>query len=158
VREGQGLSTLSGVRIGEVAERAGVPTKTIRYYETIGLLPAPDRAANGYRDYADGIIDRLAFIRAAQVSGLTLGEIRSIVAFRNRGETPCAHVRDLIDQRAADIDRRISELQEIRAELTRLAERALRLDPADCSPASICHIITAPERHGKPAARTPQSG
>lgn len=143
------------MRIGEVAERAGVPAKAIRYYETIGLLPAPDRAANGYRNYADGIIDRLAFIRAAQASGLTLGEIRSIVAFRNRGETPCAHVRDLIDQRAADIDRRISELQAIRAELARLADRALGLNPADCSPALICHIITPSGRHGKPAARTP---
>ncbi len=146
------------MRIGEVAERAGVPAKTIRYYETIGLLPAPDRAANGYRDYADGIIDRLAFVRAAQVCGFTLGEIRGIVAFRNRGETPCAHVRDLIDQRAADIDRRVSELQEMRAELARLAERALRLDPADCSPASICHIISTPARRGKPVARTPRSG
>lgn len=146
------------MRIGEVAERAGVPAKTIRYYETIGLLPAPDRAANGYRDYADGIIDRLAFVRAAQVSGLTLAEIRSIVAFRNRGETPCAHVHDLIGQRAADIDQRILELQETRAELARLAERALQLNPADCSPASICHIITTPGRHGKPVARTPQSG
>ena len=130
--------------IGEVANLAAVPAKTIRYYETIDLLPEPERTANGYRDYDDDVVDRLAFIRAAQASGFTLGEIRSVVAFRNRGEAPCAHVRSLIDQRATDIDRRIAELQGLRADLTRLAKRARRLDPADCDPASICHIISTP--------------
>ncbi len=115
--------------------------KTIRYYESIGLLACAERSTNGYRDYGDDVVDRLAFIRAAQSSGFTLGEIRSVVAFRNRGETPCAHVRDLIDQRATEIDARIAELERIRADLRRLTRRAKHLDPADCDPASICHII-----------------
>jgi DNA-binding transcriptional MerR regulator len=131
------------MRIGEVEDRSGVPAKTIRYYESIGLLAAPGRAANGYRNYDTGIMARLAFIRAAQASGLTLGEIRSIIAFRDRGETPCDHVRELIDRRAAQIDEQITELQRLRAELGRLARRARRLDPANCEPAGVCHIIAS---------------
>lgn len=131
------------MRIGEVADRSGVPAKTIRYYETVGLLPAADREANGYRSYGADIMQRLAFIRAAQASGLTLGEIRSIIAFRDCGEKPCDHVRDLIDRRAAQIDDQIGELQRLRAELARLARRARRLDPADCQPAGVCHIISS---------------
>lgn len=132
------------MRIGEVAERSGITTKTIRYYESIGLLPAPERAANGYRRYANTVLQRLGFIRAAHASGLTLGEIRSILAFRDRGETPCDHVRTLIERRAAEIDTRITELERIRADLAALGRRARRLDPADCHPAAVCHIIKPP--------------
>jgi len=89
-------------------------------------------------------LDRLAFIRAAQASGLTLGEIRGVVAFRDRGETPCDHVHSLIDQRAAEIDRRINELQSVRADLARLAQRARQLDPTDCDATAVCHIIGPP--------------
>ena len=129
------------MRIGEVARRSGVPIRTIRYYEDIGVLDPPPRRASGYRDYDDGVIDRLAFVRSAQTVGLTLGEIREIVAFRARGETPCAHVINLIAQRSADLSRRIAELQTMQAELTRLARRARSLDPRDCHPSQICHII-----------------
>jgi DNA-binding transcriptional MerR regulator len=134
------------VRIGEVADRAGVAAKTIRYYESLGLLPSPARAQNGYRDYDEAVLGRLTFIRAAQASGLTLGEIRSVLAFRDRGEAPCDHVRSLIDRRAAELDERIAELTRMRGELTRLAKRARRLDPADCEPAMVCHIITTGSR------------
>lgn len=127
--------------IGTVAERSGLPAKTIRYYESVGVVQPPRRSPNGYRDYDESVLDRLAFVRAAQASGLTLGEIRSVVAFRDRGETPCDHVRTLIDRRALEIDRRIDELQRVRADLARLARRARGLDPADCDPSAVCHII-----------------
>jgi len=127
--------------IGEVERRSGVPAKTIRYYEGIGVLTAPAREASGYRSYDDTVLDRLAFIRAAQAAGLHLGEIREIVALRDRGETPCSHVTDIIGRRAAEIDRQIAELEHVRAELRRLARRAARLDPKDCRPDRVCHII-----------------
>lgn len=127
--------------IGEVADRAEVPAKTIRYYESIGVLPAAERGANGYRHYPAGILHRLAFIRAAQACGFTLGEIRGIVAFRDRGDAPCGHVRELIDLHAADVDRRIAELHAVKRELARLAQRARQLDPTQCAPAAVCHII-----------------
>ncbi len=141
--------------IGQLAERSGVPAKTIRYYESIEVLPAAERSANGYRRYPDAILHRLAFIRAAQASGFTLGEIRGIVAFRDRGAVPCDHVRQLIDRRAVDVEQRIAELQAIRTELARLARRARHLDPTECQPAAVCHIIgpPAPRELGLPDTR-----
>jgi MerR family transcriptional regulator, copper efflux regulator len=129
------------MRIGEVAARSGISTNTIRYYEDIGVLPRPERSASGYRDYAVSVLDRLAFVRAAQAIGLSLGEIRSIVALRDEGETPCGHVLHLLRHRAADLDRRIAELLALRDELHRLVARAEALDPTDCDQRRICHLI-----------------
>ena len=129
------------MRIGELAAVSGVTAKTIRYYEDIGVLDPPARTPSGYRDYTPEATDRVAFIRSAQAVGLSLGEIRGIVALRDRGTTPCGHVLDLITARAADLDRRISELQRLRTELGRLVDRAQHLDPADCDPRRVCHLI-----------------
>ncbi|MGH8975046.1 MAG: heavy metal-responsive transcriptional regulator [Acidimicrobiia bacterium] len=129
------------MRIGELASRSGVSNKTIRYYEDIGVVLPPRRSPSGYRDYDDSALDRLAFVRAAQAVGLSLGEIRSILALRDGGETPCGHVLDLLRARSADFDRRIAELRTLRGELHRLVERAGDLDPADCDPGRICHLI-----------------
>jgi DNA-binding transcriptional MerR regulator len=131
------------MRIGELAAATGVPAKTIRYYESIHVLEPPARTPTGYRDYNPDATDRLAFIRAAQAIGLTLGEIRSIVALRDRGQTPCGHVLDLLNARAADLDQRIADLQRLRAEIARLADRARHLDPARCDARRICHLIDA---------------
>lgn len=130
------------MRIGEVAERAGVTDKTIRYYEQIGVLASPSRTASGYRDYDDSVLDRLQFVRAAQAVGLTLGEIREVIALRDHGTVPCEHVVDVIRRRASQIDQRIAELQQIRTELERLDRRAETLDPRDCPPDKVCHLIT----------------
>lgn len=135
------------VRIGELADRSGVPVKTIRYYEDIGVMNPPERTPSGYRDYDAPAIDRLAFIRAAQAVGLTLGEIRQVVALRERGETPCTHVVELLERRTAEISERIAELQRLQGDLQRLASRAQGLDPADCDPQRVCHVI-APRRAG----------
>lgn len=129
------------MRIGEVADRSGVSTKTIRYYEEVGLLPPPERSASGYRDYEASVLDRLAFIRAAQAVGLSLGEIRGIVALRDEGQTPCGHVLDLLRSRSAELDCRIDELRALRGELNRLVARADGLDPTDCDPRRICHLV-----------------
>jgi MerR family copper efflux transcriptional regulator len=127
------------MRIGEVAEAVSVPTKTIRYYEEIGLLPAPARSANGYRTYDPSACDRLRFVKAAQAVGFSLGEIREILAFRERGEEPCAHVLDLMDRRARDISERIDALERMRADLHQLAARGRA---ARGHGGSYCHIIS----------------
>ena len=132
------------MRIGDLARRSGVTAKTIRYYEDIGLVEAPARTPSGYRDYEPAAIDRLAFIRAAQAIGLTLGEVRSITALRDDGKTPCGHVLDLLRRRADELDRRIAELRSLRSELRRLVDRAEGLDPADCDPSRVCHLIGQP--------------
>jgi MerR family copper efflux transcriptional regulator len=129
------------VRIGDLAQRSGVTAKTIRYYEDIGLVGPPARTPSGYRDYEPSALERLAFIRAAQAIGLTLGEIRSIIALRDDGQTPCGHVLDLLRQRADELDRRIAELRSLRSELRRLVDRAEGLDAAECDPGRVCHLI-----------------
>lgn len=129
------------MRIGELARQARVSDKTLRYWEDVGVLAPPRRTPGGYRDYDASALDRLAFIRAAQAVGLSLGEIRGIIAFRDRGETPCAHVAALVRQRASELEQRIAELERMRTELRRLARRARSLDPADCAPDAVCHVI-----------------
>ncbi|MGH2571992.1 MAG: heavy metal-responsive transcriptional regulator [Actinomycetota bacterium] len=131
------------MRIGELAGRTEVPAKTIRYYEDIGLMPEPPRTPGGYRDYGEGAAARLGFIRAAQSVGLTLGEIREVLAFRDRGEAPCAHVASLIERRAADLSERIAALERMRRDLERLARKARTTSPGQARHAAFCHIIEA---------------
>src|SRR5712692_9739201 len=123
---------LTLVRISQLAGQAGVTSKTVRYYERIGVLPAPSRSPSGYRDYRPDALDRLGFIRAGQAVGLSLGEIRQVIALRDRGATPCDHVYRLLQRRTAELDERIGELQALRRDLQVLTNRARRLDPADC--------------------------
>jgi len=129
------------VRIGELAERAGTRSKTLRFYERAGLLPEPERTASGYRDYDEGVLDRLSFVKAAQAAGLTLAEIRQVIAVRHDSGPPCAHVAALLEVHAVDLDARIAALEATRAEVQRLRQRASRLDPADCRPDGVCHVI-----------------
>ncbi len=117
--------------------------KTLRYYEEIGVLSPANRTPSGYRDYDDRVIDRLGFIRAAQAVGLSLGEIREIVALRDRGETPCGHVTNLLQRRSAEIGERIADLQRVQLDLEELAARSRLLNPADCDPGHVCHVITS---------------
>ncbi|MBN9739350.1 MULTISPECIES: heavy metal-responsive transcriptional regulator [unclassified Pseudonocardia] len=140
------------MRIGDLATASGLTTKTIRFYEQAGLLPAPPRTPNGYRDYPEQTPARLTFIRDAQGAGLTLAEIRSVLVLREGGQAPCAHVTTLIDQHLADIERRLTELATTRDALRGLAHRAATTDPAACTEDDICTILTRPG--SPPASRT----
>ncbi len=131
------------MKIGELGRRTGVPTKTIRYYEDIRLLPEPDRAPNGYREYRDDAVARLRFIRDAQGTGLTLMEIASILDLRGHGEGTCHHVIELLDRHLDDLDRYIENLHDTRDQLVALTERAKSLDPEDCTDPNRCQTIAA---------------
>lgn len=137
------------MRIGELARRCAVTTRAIRHYERVGILAAAERTEAGYRLYGEDAPGRLAFVRAAQGVGLTLGEIAEVIAFRDRGQTPCGHVLALIERRTAELAERIGEMQRLRLELESLAERARGLDPADCSEDAVCHIIGRPLDAGR---------
>ena len=127
-----------GVRIGELGDRLGVNPKTIRYYESIGVLPQPERTASGYRVYDESDVDRITFVKAAQRLGITLDEVREIVALRERDQPPCRYVREILAREVAGIDQRIAELQRLRDELVGLEAVADRL-PA--SEGEICRLI-----------------
>lgn len=128
------------MQIGEVARRVGLATSAIRFYEQKGLIPEPERAESGYRDYDPVVVDRLEFIRAGQAVGLTLAELGQVLEIRDRGEAPCRHVTELLDARIQDVNQRIADLEKMRRELAALREAA-DLDPADCPPESFCRII-----------------
>ena len=127
------------MKIGEIAGRAGVPAKTIRFWEDQGLLPAPARTAAGYRDYSPPILERLAFIRHAQAAGLTLEQIGQVLEIRDGGRPPCVHVTGLIARRLGEVEARLAELARARDQLLLLAGRAAAQDPADCR--GYCSII-----------------
>lgn len=104
------LGEMITVYIGALARQAGVPAKTIRYYEDVGLLPKPGRTAAGYRLYAPETADRLLFIKKAQSLGLKLEEIKEILDLADRGHCPCGHVQDLLRKRLKELQQKIADL------------------------------------------------
>src|SRR5262249_28734352 len=130
--------------IGDLANRAGLSAKAIRFYEQAGLLPQPPRTPGGYRDYPPGAADRLAFIQHAQAAGFSLADIRGVLAIRDSGQAPCQHVRVLIGEHLAQVERRIAELTRARDLLRDLQRRAAATNPADCAESDICTILSTP--------------
>jgi DNA-binding transcriptional MerR regulator len=126
------------MRIGELADRVGVNTKTIRYYESIGLLPQPPRTDAGYRVYGAEDEARLVFIKTAQHLGLSLEEVGEVLELRDAGTAPCEHVRGMLREQIRTISRRMADLRRLREEL-----RALEagIDEIPESEAAICRII-----------------
>ncbi|MGD2042857.1 MAG: heavy metal-responsive transcriptional regulator [Acidimicrobiia bacterium] len=129
------------MKIGQLAERTGVSTKAIRYYEDIGVLPEPDRASNGYRTYDVAAADRISFIQDAQSAGLSLTEIQLILDLRDGGETTCHHVIGTLEQHLAEVDRQMEELKRTRRRLGEIVDRARSLDPAHCDDPNRCQTI-----------------
>ena len=111
--------TSASLRIGEVAARAGVNPKTLRFYESMGLLPAPSREANGYRRYPAETVELLSFVKQAQGLDFTLEEIKEILSIRRRGEVPCVHVRSLLQAKAAELDQKLADLVALRGRIRR---------------------------------------
>lgn len=135
------------MRIGVLAERVGVNPKTIRYYESIQLLPEPERTEAGHRVYGDADDERLRFIKAAQAIGLALDEIREVLAFRERDEAPCPYVLALIDDHARTLDDHILELERLRDELDRLRRDAWHISAEELArKGRYCHIIESAGR------------
>jgi DNA-binding transcriptional MerR regulator len=108
-----------GLKIGELARRAGVTAKAIRFYERKGLLPAATRAANRYRVYGEDTAEMLRFIKQATGLGLTLAEIRDILVIRHGGRPPCTHVHQLLRDKAAELDRKLKDLVDVRQRIRR---------------------------------------
>ncbi|MEL7155601.1 MAG: heavy metal-responsive transcriptional regulator [Actinomycetota bacterium] len=131
------------MRIGELGRRTDVSTKTIRYYESLGLLDEPERTASGYRQYGEEDVERLQFVRDAQATGLSLAEIASVLELKSAGERSCSHTRALLERHLQELDLQIERLRSSRQALARLAERAARLDPATCTDPNRCQVITS---------------
>ena len=108
-----------GLKIGELAQRAGMTAKAIRFYEARRVLPPPTRGANGYRLYGQGALELLTFVKQATGLGLTLAEIRDIIVIRQGGRPPCGHVHRLLQDKARELDRKLRALVEMRRRIRR---------------------------------------
>ena len=102
------------LRIGQLAERAGVSADTIRYYERLGLLPKPHRTPSGYREYSETVVNRITLVRNAMRFGFSLREIGGFLRVREAGGTPCHLVRQAAQTILDRVDREIAELQATR--------------------------------------------
>lgn len=132
-----------GVSIGEAARQSGVKAPTIRYYEQIGLLPAPPRTEGGRRLFDTADLRRLAFIRHARELGFEIEAIRTLLALQDNPNQPCATADAIAKARLVDVEQRIRSLQALKAELELMVE--------GCSHGRIagCRVIEVLADHGK---------
>ncbi|HEY3139680.1 MAG TPA: heavy metal-responsive transcriptional regulator [Acidimicrobiales bacterium] len=159
------MTTQRGYRIAEVASLSGYSPPTLRYYEDIGLLPSPQRGANGYRVYDEAIVARLGFITRAKRLGCSLEEIGTLLPVWDAGEcAPVQHgLRGVVATKIADAESRIAELTAFVTELQR-SEAVLSSYMPEGPCDDDCGCNTTPERETttasvalttKPAADSP---
>ena len=119
------------MNIGQAAARAGLPVKTLRYYEEIGLI-APDRQPNGYRDYGEADVHKLRFLQRARGLGFSIEDCRALLSLYEDRNRASADVKRLALARIDDIDRKLEELKGLRATLDSLARACQGNERPDC--------------------------
>ena len=119
------------MNIGDAAERSGLPAKTIRYYEDIGLLK-PDRAGNGYRDYSTADVHRLRFLQRARSLGFSVEECRQLLSLYGDTHRESADVKAIATAKLDDIDRKIRELTGLKEMLRQLVDSCHGDHRPDC--------------------------
>jgi len=144
--------------IGALAKRAGVNTTTIRYYETIGLLPQTQRGENRYRLYSKETVELLQFIAKAKRLGFTLSEIKEIIEIRQMGHAPCVHVNALLESKIADVDQKIAGLLTLRKKLGHLSADWKRQARRKGPMATICPHIEQEATSAFPVRIRPRRG
>jgi DNA-binding transcriptional MerR regulator len=143
----------NALTIGQVSKATGVTTKTIRYYEDIGVLPPPRRTATGYRQYDQPGVRRLHFIRRARALGLPLEHLKALTSTLDGGARPALRPRllGLIREQLAAVQRQIADLQGLQQQLEQVANRLLTSSPAPPDGACRCleteHVLR-PRRRG----------
>jgi MerR family copper efflux transcriptional regulator len=132
----------STLKIGDVSKLSGIGIEALRFYEKSGLLDRPSRTMSGYRVYGHEVLERLEFIKRAQVLGFSLDEIRQIISERAAGHSPCTHVREIVRHRLLELDERMREMRRYRNELARALDE---WDEAGDSPGHVCGLIEGTE-------------
>lgn len=120
------------MNIGTVAERSGVPPKSIRYYESIGLIQPAERRANGYRSYSPHDMQTLAFIKRARGLGFSVEEVRELLDLWRDRSRKSAAVKSMAAHHVDALDRKIEELQSMRKALAELVRRCQGDSRPDC--------------------------
>lgn len=120
------------MRIGVLSERTGVPSKTIRYYESVGLIPPADRQENGYRAYSQTDVDILHFIQRSRALGFSVKKVGDLLALWYDRQRTSASVKELALSHIDEIETKITELQGLRATLVDLTKRCHGDERPDC--------------------------
>ena len=141
---------MADLRIGEVAARSGIAASAIRYYESEGLLPRPERRS-GRRVYAESILDRLALIQLARSAGFRMAEIKQLLAGFAGRMPPGARWRALTRTKRVELDRRIAEARQMKTVLDRVAR-------CRCPSLEDCGRALRRSARGDRVERTPGSG
>ena len=126
------------LKIGEVSNLSGIGIEALRFYEKSGLLDKPERTHSGYRMYDAEVLERLTFIKQAQVLGFSLEEIKRLIDEKRAGQSPCAEVRELVRLRLQELDERMQQMQRYRQEL---ATALAKWDEAGEAQGHICGLI-----------------
>ena len=119
------------MNIGEASELTGLPPKTIRYYEDIGLV-VPDRSHNGYRAYSSAQIHRLAFLKRSRSLGFSIDECRLLLSLYEDGRRKSCDVKQIALEKVRQIDQKLEELAAMRSTLLHLAENCHGDRRPDC--------------------------
>lgn len=119
------------VAIGALSQRTGTNVETVRYYERVGLLPAPARSPGGYRLYGMHHLKRLIFIRRARALGFSIDEVRMLLRLADERRRPCAEVRVVAEAHLNDVRAKLADL--------RAMERVLKATVAKCAEGASVH-------------------
>ncbi len=128
----------AGLTVAALASEVGVGRDTIRYYERVGLLPAPPRTAGDHRRYPSTAVDRLLFIQGCQRLGLRLDDIRDLLEVRDTGQCACAPAGDLLTARLSELDAEVHRLQLLRRDLTSMLDSLATDQCPDPAPGTWC--------------------
>jgi DNA-binding transcriptional MerR regulator len=120
------------ISIGELAQRTGVKVPTIRYYESIGLMPSPTRSEGRQRRYEAAQVSRLNFIRHSRELGFEVDAIRELLAMSEQPEQSCAKADRIATRHLGEVERRIVQLKALRKELRRMLEECRHGRISDC--------------------------
>lgn len=141
------MTQRSGFTIGELAKATGTQAETVRYYERIGLLPAPGRSSGNYRVYGAKDIERAAFVKRGRDLGFAIDEIRTLLALADQKERECGEIDAIAREHLADVERKIADLERLARELRHLI--------GQCGGGRIsdCRIVEALASAGRPTLR-----
>lgn len=123
---------MTQLTIGDLAKRTNTRVETIRYYERIGLFPAPARTAGNYRSYNEEHLGRLSFIRRARNLGFPLDQVRELLGLADERDRSCDAVDVIARQHLAEVERKITALTALRDELVDVIGRCRQGTVAEC--------------------------
>lgn len=142
--------------IGQASKAAEVAARAVRLYEARGLIAAPERTESGYRLFTDEDVNTLTFIRSARTLGLPLDAISEVMELAKSGP-PCERTCALLDERVAEIDAAIADLQGLRRSIT-AAQLAATREPRSGTRCAVIEMATANRFRPEPETRTGCAG